>query len=122
LIWVSIIGFIDIYSEDTEGCTVFDVKSGGKEKENYYKSLDYIQVILYAHAMELNNKKIKKTGVYFIRREGSHVNPPLKIGKEQFTIPLDYNKDRVNFSLDKVKKAVEEISEFKNIFDKFFAN
>jgi hypothetical protein len=118
--WV-IIGFIDIYSENEDGCTVFDVKSGGAKKEDYYKSPEYIQVILYARAMEILGKKIKKTGVYFIRREGSHVRPPLKIGEEQFVIPLEYNEERVKFALDKVEKAVKEISEFKNIFDKFFA-
>jgi len=118
--WV-IIGFIDIYSESEDGCTVFDVKSGGSKKEDYYKSLEYIQVILYAYAMELMGKIVKKTGVYFIRREGSHVKPPLKIGAEQFVIPLEYNEDRIKYALDKVKKAVVEISEFKTVFDKFFA-
>ncbi len=118
--WV-IIGFIDIYSETDGVCTVFDVKSGGKAKEDYYKSPEYIQVILYAYAMELMGKVVKKTGVYFIRREGSHVKPPLKIGAEQFVIPLEYNTDRVKYALNKVEKAVKEISEFKTVFDKFFA-
>ena len=115
-----ILGFIDIYSETNNNATVFDVKSGGKDKEKYYESDDYIQVILYAHAMELLGKTIKKAGVYFIRREGSHVKPPLKIGKEQFVIPLEYNEKRVKFALDKVDKAVKEITEFKNVFDKYF--
>jgi hypothetical protein len=118
--WV-IIGFIDIYSESENGdATVFDVKSGGAKKEDYYKSLEYIQVILYAYAMEILGKQIKKTGVYFIRREGSHVKPPLKIGLEQFVIPLEYTEERVKFALDKVDKAVKEITEFKNVFDKYF--
>lgn len=115
-----IVGFIDIYYEKDGKAHIEDAKSGGKSKENNYKDDSYIQVILYAHAIENTGIKIGGTGVRFIRREGSHINPPLKIGKDQFYIPLEYNKKRVDFALNKVDKAVKEISDLYKTFIKIF--
>lgn len=115
-----IVGFIDIYLEENGVCHILDLKSGGAKKENEYSSKDYIQVILYAHAIESLGKKIGSTKVYFIRRTGSHINPPLVLSKEQFEIPLEYNKERVKFALAKVDKAVKEISELYTTYTKIF--
>jgi hypothetical protein len=111
-----IVGFIDIYYEENCLKHLEDNKTGGKGKESTYVSDDYLQTVLYNYAL----KGECKTGVNFIRREGSHVNPPLKIGKEQFYIPIDYNEKRVKKALDKVDKTVKEITEIKNVFDKYF--
>lgn len=113
-----IIGFIDVYFEEDGKKYLLDNKTGGKSKEAVYSSEEYLQTVLYNYA--LNGEC--ETGVNFIRREGSHVNPPLKIGKEQFYIPVEYNEKRVKTALDKVDKAVKEISEIKNVFDRFFKN
>jgi len=115
-----ILGFIDRYLEKDGKAKIRDQKTGGSKKEAKYESEDYIQVILYAYAIELLGKEIQETDVYFIRRTGSHVNPPLHISKEQFVIPLEYNKERVDFALKKVDKAVNEISDLFITYDKYF--
>lgn len=115
-----IVGFIDKFVRFEDGVWVNDLKTVGKDKEKKYMGEDYTQVILYSHALEKLGEKIKRTDVLAVRREGSHINPPLKIGKEQFYIPLDYNEKRVKFALDKVDKAVKEISEIKTVYDKYF--
>lgn len=116
-----IIGFIDIFYIENEQLNVEDMKSGGKGKEKVYESDEYIQTVLYGYAIEQEYGKEPKIGVNFIRREGSHVNPPLKIGKEQFYIPNIYSKERVRTALEKVDKAVHEISELYTTYLKFFA-
>lgn len=110
------IGFIDRYFEGH----VRDQKTGGAKKEDYYKKDDYIQVVLYAYALEQMGYKVTKTDVYFIRRKGSHVNPPLHISDEQFEIPLVYNEARVKYALDKVNKTVKEISDVYTTYLKYF--
>lgn len=116
-----ILGFIDRFLRlPCGGVEIKDYKTGGKEKESKYTSDDYVQVILYAYALELLGEKIKSTNISFIRREGYHKKLPLIISKEQFIIPLEYNEERVKFALTKVDVAVKEISEFKTIFDKYF--
>lgn len=114
-----IIGFIDRYIRVEKGAQVLDLKSGGKTKEAKYQSEDYVQVMLYAYALQ---EPIDKTSVYFVRREGSHINPPLKISKEQFEIPLEFNVKRVKYALYKVDKAVREISELFTTYQKYFTD
>jgi hypothetical protein len=115
-----IVGFIDVYYIENGTVNVEDMKSGGKDKEKSYSSDDYIQTVLYGYAIEQETGKEPKIGVNFIRREGSHVNPPLKIGKEQFYIPNTYSKERIRTALEKVDKAVHEISELYSTYQKYF--
>jgi len=115
-----IIGFIDRWTKSERGVKIRDQKTGGKLKEKKYTDPEYIQTVLYAHAEELLGETIEETDVYFIRREGSHVNPPLKIGKEQFAIPLEYNRERVEYALNRVDKAVEAISSLYTTHVKIF--
>lgn len=117
-----IVGFIDKFERlEDSSVWVNDLKSGGAKKEEKYASEDYTQVPLYAHALEENGEKIGRTDVLFIRRESSHYKPPLKIGKDQFYIPINYNKTKVDKALKKVDRVVKEISEIKNVYDKYFA-
>lgn len=116
-----IIGFIDKFERLEDGSVhVQDLKSGGAKKEEKYASDEYTQVPLYAHALEQIGEKIGKTDVLFIRRESSHYKPPLKISKEQFYIPVNYTKEKVDKALKKVDRVVKEISEIKSVYDKFF--
>lgn len=115
-----IVGFIDIFYIENEEVNVEDNKTGGKLKENDYSSDEYIQTVLYGHAIEQEYGKEPKIGVNFIRREGSHVNPPLKISKEQFYIPNTYSKERVQKALKKVDTTVKEISELYTTYNKYF--
>lgn len=115
-----ILGFVDRFTESKEGCQIVDLKTGGKNKEKAYQEDDYIQTVLYAHEIESKGKKISSTDILFVRREGSHVNLPLKISEEQFFIPLEYNEKRVKYALAKVDKAVKEISEYWKVYKKYF--
>lgn len=115
-----IIGFIDIWTKSDKGVKIRDQKTGGKLKEKKYSDPEYIQTVLYAYAEELLGETVDETDVYFIRREGSHVNPPLKISKEQFEIPLPYNKERVEYALNKVDEAVKGISDLYTTKIKIF--
>lgn len=116
-----ILGFIDVFHEyEKMVAHIRDLKTGGKNKEKKYSSEEYVQVVLYAYAIEQLGYKIGKTDVYFVRRTGSHVNPPLNISEEQFEIPLEYSKERVKFALDRVDKVVKEVSDVYKTYVKVF--
>lgn len=118
-----IVGFIDKFERlEDNSVWVNDLKSGGAKKEDKYASDNYTQVPLYAHALEVIGEKIGRTDVLFVRRENSHVKPPLKISTEQFYIPVNYTKEKVDKALKKVDRVVKEISELKTTYDKFFKN
>lgn len=117
-----IIGFIDVLEEISPMVVnVKDLKTGGANKESGYTKKEYIQIILYAYALVLEGYTINEIGVWFCRRTGSHIKPPLNLSTEQFFIPLEYNDERVKYSLDKVTRVVWEISEFFTCYEKFFA-
>lgn len=117
-----IIGFIDIMRELSPlVADVEDIKTGGAKKEEEYKKESYIQLILYAYALVLEGYKINKIGVWFCRRTGSHIKPPLNLSTEQFYIPLDYTGERVKYALAKVERVVSEISEYFTCYEKYFA-
>ena len=116
-----LMGFIDKCTEiRPKVVDIIDIKTGGSKKEKYYEGPDYIQVPLYAYAMEQEGYTINKTAVEFCRRVGSHVNPPLKLSEEMFEIPLEYSPERAKFALDKVQSTVEKISEYYKIYNKYF--
>lgn len=118
-----IIGFIDVMREiSPKVVNCLDLKTGGAKKEEEYKKESYIQLILYARALELEGYKINEVGVWFCRRTGSHIKPPLNLSTEQFLIPLEYNEKRVKYALDKVDRVVKEISEYFKVYEKFFKN
>ena len=117
--WI-FIGFIDRYQKTEDGVEIIDFKSGAMNKKQQYLEEDYTQVMLYAHARESAGDKIKSTGVYFIERVGSHIKPPLCLSKNQEYLPLEYNKKRVKFALDKLDKAVKGISELNTTYQKYF--
>lgn len=118
--WV-IIGFIDIFEQTSDKLVnASDIKTGGAKKESEYEKESYIQLLLYCYALVLEGFTINKMGVWFCRRTGSHIKPPLNLSTEQFYIPLEYNEARVKYALDKVTRVVEEISEYVTVYDKFF--
>ena len=116
-----VIGFIDIMQELSPLLAdVSDIKTGGAGKESEYKKESYIQLILYAYALVLEGYSINKMGVWFCRRTGSHIKPPLNLSTEQFYIPLEYTEERVKYALDKVNRVVNEISEYFTCYEKYF--
>jgi hypothetical protein len=116
-----IIGFIDVFRAEDKKAWVRDMKTGGKNKEDKYASKDYKQVVLYSYALEQQGFEIDKTDVYFIRRTGSHVKPPLNLSKEQFEIPIEYNKERVKYALEEMDRIAKEISGCYSTYTKFFS-
>lgn len=115
------IGFIDIYVENEDGSVkIKDLKTGGANKEKNYMSEDYTQVVLYSAALEKQGKKIDDTSVWFVRRTGSHIKPPLHISDEQFRIPVNYTPELVDKAFKKLKKNVEEISDCYKTYLKIF--
>ena len=118
-----IIGFIDVLEEiSPKVVNAKDLKTGGAGKESGYLKKEYIQLIMYAYALVLEGYTINEIGVWFCRRTGSHIKPPLNLSTEQFYLPLEYNQERVDYALDKVNRVVSEISEFHTCFEKFFKN
>lgn len=116
-----VIGFIDIFEDlGDKIVNCADIKTGGAGKEATYKKDNYIQLILYCYALVLERYTINEMGVWFCRRTGSHIKPPLHLSTEQFYIPLEYNEERVKYALDKVKRVVEEISEYVTVYNKYF--
>jgi len=116
-----IIGFVDIMREILPKVVqTIDIKTGGAKKEEEYKKESYIQTTLYSKALEDEGYTINASGVWFCRRTGSHIKPPLNLSTEQFYIPLEYNEKRVKYALDKVDRVVNEISEFFTCYEKYF--
>lgn len=116
-----IIGFVDIMREVLPKVVeTIDIKTGGAKKEEEYKKETYIQTTLYSKALEDEGYTINASGVWFCRRTGSHIKPPLNLSTEQFYIPLEYSEKRVKYALDKVDRVVSEISEYFTCFEKYF--
>lgn len=116
-----IIGFIDILREpEPKVVDVEDIKTGGSGKEKGYTEEKYVQVVLYSKALQDEGYTIRNTGVWFCRRTGSHIKPPLNLSTEQFYIPLEYNQERVDYALNKVDRVVKEVSEYWRTYKKFF--
>jgi len=117
-----VIGFIDIFEDLGDNvCNSKDIKTGGAKKEAEYTKESYIQLLLYCYALVLEGYTINEMGVWFCRRTGSHIKPPLNLSTEQFYIPLQYTEERVKYALDKVTRVVEEISEYVTVYNKYFA-
>jgi hypothetical protein len=118
-----IIGFVDIMREiSPKVVQTIDIKTGGAKKEEEYKKESYIQTTLYSKALEDEGYTINASGVWFCRRTGSHIKPPLNLSNEQFYISLEYNEKRVKYALDKVDRVVKEISEYYKLYQKIFAS
>lgn len=116
------IGFIDMMFEKKKKAFVEDLKTGGNKKEVQYSLPKYVQVVLYAMALLEEGYDIEGISVWFVRRTGSHIKPPLKISDEQFRIELPFTEERIEYALDKVNRVVKEISDLYKTYLKFFGN
>lgn len=116
-----LIGFIDkAVFEECCGYSLEDYKSGSASKLKDYLSDDYVQLVLYAHALEEMGYNIKSIGVRFIERVGSHINSPLAFSGRVEKLPLTYSPNRVEFARKKVIKAVKAISDLYTTKVKIF--
>lgn len=115
-----LIGFIDVYKEKNNVASIIDIKTGGSTSADKYKSDSYIQVPLYAYAVEQEGLEIGECGVYFCRRTGSHFKPPLTLSKEQFFIPIQYDRKKAEKAVKRVENTTKKISELYKTYKKFF--
>lgn len=110
-------GFIDKIYNVGKKINIVDVKTGSKQ-DRYLKD-DYIQTILYQIGLEKEGYDVNENYVYFIKREGSHIAPPLKITGEQYKIPIDASKKRKEEAIDLMDGVVKDISEMYKVFLKY---
>lgn len=116
-----VVGYIDFMAvPDDNRVTILDLKTGGKGAEKKYSKKEYIQTTLYASAIAEHGYDIEYSGVYFVRREGSHFNPPLRLGSEQFYIETPFNKTREKYALNTVTKVAKEIEALYKTYKKVF--
>lgn len=116
---VLFIGFIDVYYERNGLSYLRDSKTGSESKVGNYKKDKYTQLVLYAYALEQSGYKIGGIGVDFFYRNGSHLNPPLKLSGKHTDIPLEYSKERIKFALDTLLKNTQYISDLYTTYQKF---
>jgi hypothetical protein len=116
-----VIGFIDVYLPTEDGDIVIDVKTGKKGAQNKYIKPEYIQIILYAHALELAGRNVTQASIWYIERVGSHVNPPLGIGESQLMVDLEYSPERVKYAMDRLDEGTRAISEVYKTYLKLTA-
>lgn len=112
-----LVGYIDIFYEEDNKTIITDVKTGSKPDK--YKSNYYIQLLLYAHALERSGIKVDKITVFFVKREGSHLRPPLSVSSHMEEFELEYNEKRVKEALDRVRTVANEISEYYKVYEKY---
>lgn len=117
---VLFIGFIDVYYERDGLSYLRDSKTGSVSKASNYSKDKYIQLVLYANALEQSGHKIGGIGVDFFERKGSHINPPLKLTKNHKSIPLEYTEERKKFAMETLLKNTQYISDLITTFNKYF--
>lgn len=116
---IVLLGFADkVTPNEDDTVSVTDFKTGSVDKKKEYLSEDYVQLVLYRKALELQGYKVRDIKVTFMVREGSHLKDYFTITGEYEDLPLEYNEERVNFAIDKVKKACEKISKYNKAWKK----
>lgn len=117
---VLFIGFIDVYYERNGLSYLRDSKTGSATKVKNYEKEKYIQLVLYAYALEQKGHKIGGIGVDFFYRSGSHLNPPLVLTGKHTDIPLEYSKERVKFAMDTLLNNTQYISDLYTTYISYF--
>ena len=113
-----LIGYIDSCKKDLE--RILDYKVGGKDKLKEYEKEDYIQLILYALAIQQETGKLPKSiGIEFIERTGNPFKQePLLLTGNVIKLNLDISEERLKFALDTCIRVAGEISQYYKIFKK----
>ena len=103
-------GFIDELVPTKDGYIIIDNKTGGKDKMDEYRSIDYLQTVIYRMALEQQGLNVVDTQVRFFGREGSHIKPPMVLSGYLELIPIEYNQQRVDYAIAKLHRVASEIS------------
>lgn len=117
---VLFIGFIDVFFERDGKAYLRDSKTGSSTKSKKYEGKDYIQLVLYAYALEEMGHVIGGIGVDFFERTGSHISPPLVLTAKHKDISLQYNEERKKFALDILCENTQYISDLYTTYLKIF--
>jgi len=110
-------GYIDTNDKELE--TIVDYKTGALDKEAVYASPDYVQLDLYAAAIEQETGKLPKEAfVILVEREGNpYKNEELKVGKSLRVINKDLNPQRIKDVKSALEKAAIDISHHFRVFN-----
>lgn len=117
---VLFIGFIDVFFEREGKAYLRDSKTGSSSKSKKYEGKEYIQLVLYAYALEKMGFVIGGIGVDFFERIGSHMNKPLILTGKHTDIPLEFNEERKKFALDTLCTNTQYISDLYTTYLKVF--
>lgn len=110
-------GYIDTASKDLD--VIADYKTGEIEKRREeYESDDYLQIPIYAAAIEQQTGKLPKEAyVFLIERLGNAFKgEELVLGNEFVTIVKDVSKKKIKKVLIDIQKTAEEISEYYQVY------
>lgn len=111
-------GFIDTC--DKKLTKVWDYKTGTEKKIVEYQKPDYIQPLIYALGIQQETGKLpKELGVVLIDRKGNPFKgEKLTLGETFWEIPLEINKERLEYTKNKVIEVAYEISKYYQVFQK----
>ena len=110
-----VIGQID--TNDKELTTLIDYKTmGGEDKIPQYVDPKYIQLIIYAMAIEqetgIRPKTIKVIG---IERLGGFKDV-MTVGDHVYEVPLELNQDRIDYAYEVINQTANDISRHYKVF------
>lgn len=114
----SIIGYID--SCDKELTRILDYKVGSSDKLKEYEKQNYIQLLIYALAIQQETGKLPQSiGIEFIERGGNAFKqePLLLTGKVE-KLNLELSEERCIFAKQLCIKVANEISDYYKVFKK----
>lgn len=112
-----VIGFID--TSKNPPTSIADYKTGDiVKKESEYQSDDYIQLDIYAAAIEQETGILpEEVKVFLIDRKGNaYAGEKLKLGDKFVTITKSVDEARIKDVIKRVTKVAHEISEHYKLF------
>lgn len=126
-------GFSDIqYEVAPKTFNVHDYKTANiSDKRGFYGSGEYQQLNVYSYGLEELGYKINKTSVFMLGRKGNTIdktalskagNPLwLRLSGEIEEVPRQYNREEAVEYMKKIAKTCIEIDNYRNIYQKYFA-
>lgn len=99
--------------------TIADYKTGEiHRRQEEYESDDYLQIPIYAAAIEQETGYLPKYAyVFLIQRDGNAFKgEELTLGREYITITKDVGREVIDKTLIEIQEIAEEISEYYQIF------
>jgi hypothetical protein len=118
---IDVLGFIDTNSLfDSKVKIIIDYKTGDLGKASVYEDEDYIQIPIYAGAIEQETGVLPtQAWVELIERTGNPFRgEELKVGTSIVKIPQDVSKKNIERVKKNVLKTAKEISTYYQVFER----